>query len=62
VLGGTAITGGRGSVVGTLIGALTLGVMNNGLNLMDVSPYTQKVLKGVIILIAVYAGTLKRDR
>lgn len=62
VLGGTAITGGRGSVVGTLIGALTLGVLNNGLNLMGVSPYTQKILKGLIILLAIYVGSLKRDR
>ncbi len=60
VLGGTAIVGGRGSLVGTLIGALTLGVLNNGLNLMSVSPYTQKVLKGVIILLAIYAGSMKR--
>ena len=62
VLGGTAIAGGRGSIVGTLIGAMTLGVLNNGLNLMGVSPYTQKVLKGVIILAAIYAGSIKRDR
>lgn len=62
VLGGTAITGGRGSIVGTLIGAMTLGVLNNGLNLMSVSPYIQKVLKGVIILVAIYAGSTKRER
>jgi ribose transport system permease protein len=62
VLGGTAITGGRGSIVGTLIGAMTLGILNNGLNLMSVSPYTQKVLKGVIILLAAYAGSFKRNR
>ena len=62
VLGGTAITGGRGSMIGTVIGALTLGVLNNGLNLMSVSPYTQKILKGVIILLAIGAGALKRER
>jgi len=62
VLGGTAIRGGRGSIVGTLIGAMTLGVLNNGLNLMSVSPYTQKVLKGVIILFAIYAGSARRNR
>ncbi|HUR60332.1 MAG TPA: ABC transporter permease, partial [Opitutaceae bacterium] len=49
VLGGTAIAGGRGSIAGTLIGAMLLGVLNNGLNLMNVSPYTQKILKGAII-------------
>jgi ribose transport system permease protein len=62
VLGGTAIAGGRGSIVGTLIGAVTLGVLNNGLNLMSVSPYTQKILKGAIILLAVGASALKRER
>ncbi len=62
VLGGTAIAGGRGSIVGTLIGAFTLGVLNNGLNLMGVSPYTQKVLKGLIILLAIYVGSYKRPR
>lgn len=60
VLGGTAIVGGRGSMIGTLIGALTLGILNNGLNFMSVSPYTQKVLKGAIILLAIYAGSVKR--
>lgn len=62
VLGGTSITGGRGSIIGTLIGAVTLGLLNNGLNLMSVSPYTQKILKGAIILLAIYAGSFKRER
>lgn len=62
VLGGTAITGGRGSIIGTLIGALTLGVLNNGLNLMGVSPYPQKIVKGLIILLAIYVGSFKRGR
>jgi ribose transport system permease protein len=62
VLGGTSISGGRGSVVGTLIGAITLGLLNNGLNLMSVSPYTQKILKGGVILVAIYVGSLKRAR
>jgi ribose transport system permease protein len=59
VLGGTAITGGRGSILGTLIGAMLLGIMNNGLNLMGVDPYVQNVIKGAIILLAIYVG---RDR
>lgn len=62
VLGGAAISGGRGSIVGTLIGAVTLGMLNNGLNLMGVSPYTQKLLKGAIILLAIGAAALKRER
>ena len=62
VLGGTSIAGGRGHILGTLIGALTLGVLNNGLNLMEVSPYLQKVFKGVIIILAIYAGSRRRTR
>ena len=54
VMGGTAITGGRGSIIGTLIGAIMLGVLNNGLNMMGVSPYLQNIIKGVIILLAIY--------
>ncbi|KAF3996289.1 ribose ABC transporter permease [Glaciimonas immobilis] len=54
VMGGTAITGGRGSIIGTLIGALMLGVLNNGLNMMGISPYLQNIIKGVIILLAIY--------
>ena len=62
VLGGASITGGSGSVAGTLIGALTLGVLNNGLNLMDVSPYLQKVLKGAILLAAIPLGISRQNR
>ncbi len=60
VLGGASIMGGRGTMIGTLIGALTLGMLNNGLNLMGVSPYMQKVFKGVIILLAIYGGSVRR--
>jgi ribose transport system permease protein len=60
VLGGASITGGRGHILGTLVGALMLGVLDNGLNLMGVSPYMQRVLKGVIIILAIYAGSSKR--
>jgi ribose transport system permease protein len=60
VLGGTSIFGGQGSIPGTLIGALTLGVLNNGLNLIGVSPYTQKILKGVIIILAIAIATMRR--
>ncbi len=56
VLGGTAIAGGRGSIVGTLLGALLLGVLNNGLNMVGVNPYIQNVIKGGIILLAIYIG------
>lgn len=53
VLGGTSLTGGEGSVVGTIIGALIIGVLNNGLNLMNVSPFYQAIVKGLVILLAV---------
>lgn len=56
VLGGTAIIGGRGSVAGTLVGALLLGVLNNGLNMVGVDSYLQSVIKGAIILLAIYIG------
>ncbi len=56
VLGGTAITGGRGLILGTLIGAVLLGILNNGLNLMGINPYLQDVIKGFIILLAIYIG------
>lgn len=56
VLGGTAIAGGRGLILGTLIGAVLLGILNNGLNLMGINPYLQDVIKGLIILLAIYIG------
>ena len=53
VLGGTSLSGGRGSIFGTLVGALIIGVLNNGLNLLNVSSFYQQVIKGVVILLAV---------
>lgn len=60
VLGGTSITGGRGHIFGTFLGALLLGVLSNGLNLMGVSPYVQRVLKGVIIVAAIYYSSVRQ--
>jgi len=59
VLGGTSMAGGLGSIWGTLIGALIIGVINNGLNLMGVSSFWQFVVRGCIILLAVYLDFLK---
>ncbi|MFD8912334.1 ABC transporter permease [Streptomyces sp. NPDC059575] len=54
IIGGTSLAGGRGKLLGTLIGALVLGVIDNGMNLLDVSPFLQSVVKGVVILLAVF--------
>lgn len=53
VIGGTSLSGGTGTILGTIIGILIIGFMSNGLDLMGVSAYYQKVIKGIIILIAV---------
>lgn len=53
VLGGTSLTGGRGWIFGTLVGALIIGVLNNGMNLIGVSSFFQQIVKGVVILLAV---------
>lgn len=55
VLGGCSLSGGRGRITGTLIGALILGFLNNGLNLMGVSSYFQMIVKAIVILLAVLA-------
>jgi ribose/xylose/arabinose/galactoside ABC-type transport system permease subunit len=53
VIGGTSLFGGVGSIIGTVVGVLIIGVMNNGLDLLNVSSYYQQILKGAIIVIAV---------
>lgn len=53
VIGGTSLSGGRGSIWGTVLGALIIGVLNNGLVLLDVSVFWQQVVKGGVILLAV---------
>src|SRR5439155_7651472 len=53
VLGGTTLAGGEGSMSGTILGAFIIGVINNGLNLLNVNPFYQQVVKGAVILLAV---------
>ncbi len=62
VLGGTSFAGGSGSILGTLVGILIIGVMNNGLNILNVSSYYQLLIKGVIILLAIYMERFKNKR
>ena len=53
VLGGTSMSGGKGRIFGALIGALIIGTLNNGLNLLGVSTFYQQIVKGIVIIIAV---------
>ena len=59
VLGGVSFSGGVGTLGGAIIGALVIGVLNNGLNLLKVSSYMQMVVKGVVIIAAVGVDILK---
>ena len=60
VVGGTSLSGGRGSMLGTLAGTIFIGVLNNGLNLANVDPYTQKVALGIVILAAVWLDRVQK--
>ncbi|MFT4148841.1 MAG: ABC transporter permease [Paracoccaceae bacterium] len=62
VIGGTSLSGGRGTVLGTLIGALIMSVLTNGLRVLSVAPEWQTVVTGVIIIAAVYADQMRRRR
>jgi len=62
VLGGTSLAGGRGGIIGTLVGALIIGILSNGLNLLNVNAYYQPVAKGVVILIAILIDRRVRAR
>ena len=54
VMGGVSLSGGRGNVFGVLVGVLIIGVITNGLDILNVSSYYQDVIKGLIILLAVF--------
>ncbi|OWV83087.1 ABC transporter permease [Rhizobium sp. R693] len=62
VIGGTSLSGGAGGIGGTLIGVLIIGVLRNGLNLLNVSPFLQQVIIGIVIVLAVGAETIRRHR
>jgi len=62
VIGGTSLAGGQGELLGTVFGALIIGVINNGLDLMGVSSYYQQVIKGAIIIGAVLLDSLRKEK
>ena len=62
VIGGTSLKGGEGSLLGTLLGAMILGVINNGLDILSVSSYYQQVIKGLIIIGAVLLDSSRKSK
>lgn len=62
VLGGTSMSGGIGKIGGTVIGALIIGVLSNGLNLLNIDSFWQYIVKGVVILIAVYVDAIRKKK
>jgi len=62
VLGGTSLFGGRGSVIGTLIGALIIGVIRNGLQLIGTKSIYQVLITGILVIVAVAVDQLSRRR
>lgn len=61
ILGGTSLFGGRGTILGTIIGSLVIGIINNGLVLLGVQSSVQEVVKGVLIIVAVALTAVRRD-
>jgi ribose transport system permease protein len=62
VIGGTSLSGGKGTILGTLIGVLLMGILRNGLNLLGISSYWQTVAVGAIIIIAISLERLTGSR
>ncbi|GHG67296.1 ribose ABC transporter permease [Amycolatopsis acidiphila] len=60
VIGGTSLSGGKGSIIGTLIGALIISVLNNGLQIMSIPQEWQNVILGCVILVAVYTDRIRK--
>lgn len=61
-IGGTNMSGGATSLFGTIVGALMLGIISNGMDLVNISPYYQRIVKGVIIIVAVLTDKKNRSR
>ena len=59
VVGGTSLSGVQGSLLGTLVGALLIAVINNGMNLLGIDPFAQKIVLGCVILLAVLLDRLR---
>jgi ribose transport system permease protein len=62
ILGGASLSGGSGTIGGSFLGAIIMGTINNGLNLLGVNSYWQNVAKGVVIILAVFIDVMKRTR
>jgi ribose transport system permease protein len=62
VIGGASLTGGRGTILGAIVGAITIGVLRNGCNLLDISAFWQQVAIGSIIVIAVFIDQYQKRK
>jgi ribose transport system permease protein len=62
VIGGASLTGGRGGILGAVVGALLIGILRNGCNLLDISAFWQQFAIGAIIVIAVLSDQLRQRR
>jgi len=62
ILGGTALAGGRGTIMGTIVGAMIMGVLNNGMMLLGAQYYTELIVKGIVICVAVVIDNLTRRK
>jgi ribose transport system permease protein len=62
VIGGTALSGGQGKVIGTLVGALMLGILRNGLTILNVSSFFQQIIIGAVIIVAVFADKVNEKK
>ena len=62
VIGGTSISGGKGHIAGTVIGMLILGVLSNGLDILNISTYIQQIVKGIVIVLAVLMDIVQTKR